>query len=364
MPLRLAPALAAVLLALAPHGAGAQDVAARPASVGVRLVADGDGPRVERVLAGGPAARGGIRPGDRVVAVDGRPAGGLTPGAAEALLTGAPGDTVRLTVLSAGRAARVIPLPREDVFAPGAGYTEAVRDGAFVLHHRPGVVARRAARALAARARGAAERELGEAGMGGRRVHLYLLEPGTATSETTRGRGDLLPWWAGWVRVEPMRPERTFGSELAYLRFGEPGRAVADRLGGRMGWGMPADDLHRAAVRELMSAGLTAASSPEELARVGPGISSAGASLRAYLRERVGDRRFAALWGSPEPFDVAVARSLGLSEREVLADWSAKIFGLGPDDAAGPGVAAMAVGLGWGAVLLLLGMRIARRKEV
>lgn len=362
MPPRFPLALAAMLLALAPHGAAAQSAVARPASVGVRLVADGAGPRVERVLAGGPAARGGIRPGDRVVAVDGRPAAGLTPGAAEALLTGAPGDTVRLAVVSTAGAAREVRLPREDVFAPGAGYTQAVRDGAFVLHHRPG--GRRAARALAARARTAAERELGETGTGGRQVHLYLLEPGNALSETVRGRGDLLPWWAGWVMVEPMRPERTFGSEVAYLRFGEPGRAVADRLGGRAGWGVPADDLHRAAVRELMSAGVTAASSPEELGRVVPGISTAGASLRAYLRERVGDRRFAALWGSPEPFDVAVSRSLGLSEREVLADWSAKVFGLGPDDDAGPGVAGMAVGLGWGALLLLLGMRIARRKEV
>lgn len=151
---------------------------------------------------------------------------------------------------------------------------------------------------------------------------------------------------------------------MAYLRFGEPGRAVADRLGGRAGWGVPDDEMHRAAVRELMSAGLTAASSPEELGRVIPGISTAGASLRAYLRERVGDRRFAALWRSRDPFDVAVARSLGLSEREVLADWSAKIHGLGPDDDAGPGMEGMAVGLGWGVVMLLLGMRVARRKEV
>ncbi len=194
----LLPVLVASLLAvLLPPAAAAQDAVARPGSVGVRLVAEG-GPRVERVLPGGPAARAGLRPGDRIVAVDGRPAAALTPAAAEALLAGRVGDTVRVTLASAA-GERTAALAREDVFAPGAGYVAAVSDGPFTVHHRAGGTARRAAASLASRARRQARRELGEAGTGGRRVHLYLVEPGALLVETVRQRGDLLPWWAGWV---------------------------------------------------------------------------------------------------------------------------------------------------------------------
>jgi hypothetical protein len=55
------------------------------------------------VVAGGPAAKAGVRVGDRIVAVDGTPAAKLTlPDLRERLRTSRPGTEVRLTLESAG----------------------------------------------------------------------------------------------------------------------------------------------------------------------------------------------------------------------------------------------------------------------
>ncbi len=66
----------------------------------------GDRVRVTRVQAGGPAARAGLRAGDRLVSVDGRPVDGLSVSEVVALLRGdgMPGSSVALRV-ERGRAA-------------------------------------------------------------------------------------------------------------------------------------------------------------------------------------------------------------------------------------------------------------------
>ncbi|MFE2556818.1 S41 family peptidase [Streptomyces sp. NPDC059352] len=60
--------------------------------------------RVTRVQAGGPAERAGLRAGDRLVSVDGRPVGGLSVSEAVALLRGdgVPGSAVALRVERGG----------------------------------------------------------------------------------------------------------------------------------------------------------------------------------------------------------------------------------------------------------------------
>ena len=361
MPRSLALA-AALLLALAPLAA-AQRPPLHPGAPGMRLEDDPGGVRVDRLVPDGPAARAGVREGDRIVAVGRRPAAGLGAAAVEAMLAGRAGEAVEVT-LAGPEGTRALRLAREDVFAPSAGYTETVEGRYFVVHHRPAGAERRAAERIARRAERVAERDLRGAEVEGRRFHLYVVGSGALLSATRRARAEMLPWWAGWTYTGPLDDERAFGIPLAYLRFGPPGRGVAERLGERAGWDAPPDELHRRAVKEMLGADLSPATPAATLARVTPGIPAAGASLRAYLRDRFGDRRFGELWRAPERFDSAAARTLGVPERELLADWSSKVYALGPDPEAGPDIGSLALGLGYGALVLLVGVRVAGRKEV
>lgn len=355
--------LALLAAAFSPCAVEAQEVLSRPGSVGVRLEDDAGGPRVDALVPDGPAARAGVRPGERLLSVDGRAAAGRGATVAEALLAGPAGTPVEV-MLAGMDGVRRLRLVREDVFAPAAGYTETIAGKYFVVHHRRTGSDRAAARRVARRAERVAERELRGIDTGGRRFHAYVVGPEGISTISRRARNELLPGWVGWAYIGPIDDEVSFGVALAYLRFGEGGRRVAERLGGRHGWGIPADPLHRAAVREIMGTSLPPSPSPAALSRATAGNAAVGASLRAYLRDRFGDRRFAALWTSPLPFDSAAARTLGVSERELLADWSGKVYALGPDPDAGPGLGSFAVGAGYAALLLLLGAVVARRKEV
>lgn len=63
-----------------------------------------DGFEVMDVIAGGPAARAGLGVGDRIVAVNGRPASGLSlPALRVRFKTDPPGTRVRLRVVSGGK---------------------------------------------------------------------------------------------------------------------------------------------------------------------------------------------------------------------------------------------------------------------
>jgi hypothetical protein len=99
------------------------------------------------------------------------------------------------------------------------------------------------------------------------------------------------------------------------------------------------------------------------LARISPDLVGISASVRAYIRERWGDRRFTAIWRSELPFADAVRTELGVEERELFADWREKIYSLGPRRDAGPGFGTFVVALGWGVVILLAGVWVARGKE-
>ncbi len=68
--------------------------------IGVEVMpaSDADGLRIEKVLPGSPAVRDGLRPGDRILAVDGEPVVDLDMDAVSELLKGPRGATVVLTV--------------------------------------------------------------------------------------------------------------------------------------------------------------------------------------------------------------------------------------------------------------------------
>lgn len=63
--------------------------------------------RVTEVPASGPAARAGLRPGDVIVAIDGKPLTGLTSREVQRLLTGEVGSSVELEIVRDGKRERL-----------------------------------------------------------------------------------------------------------------------------------------------------------------------------------------------------------------------------------------------------------------
>ena len=356
--MRILLVLLLAVLALRPAPAAAQ---ARPGSLGLRLGNDLPTPTVRFVLAGSPAALAGVRFGDRVLAVDGRPVQGMTARQVERRVEGPVGSPVQLTV-SGAEGTRTLRAVRADLFAPGPGYTAAVRTEHFVVHHRADGGSRRFARRLARHAEARARRELRGVDTQGRRAHLFVVPAVFAGGEVKLRQEGLVPWWGAWVEALPGQGEH-LASTLAYLRYGEPGVAASERLGGKLLWSQKAADLHRDAVWQMVSMGLAPDTPPEVLARVAPELASVSASLREYVRERWGERRFASLWRSDLPFPEAVRRELGVEERELMADWRDEVYTLGPRRDAGPGFDTFLVALGWGVVVLLAGVWVARGKE-
>ena len=110
--------LRALLADLDPHSAYLAATAASTLAEDVQGIYDGIGVEVEvrpdgslKVIAaieGSPAQRAGLRTGDVIVAIDGRPAGSERRGDPSRALRGAPGTVVRLSLLRPGEA-----LPRE-----------------------------------------------------------------------------------------------------------------------------------------------------------------------------------------------------------------------------------------------------------
>jgi carboxyl-terminal processing protease len=82
--------------------------------LGLRVAVQRDSLVVASVVPGGPAALAGIRPGERLVAVDGRPIGAGDPGLAATLLEGPEGSAVVLGLARGGRL-REVTLVREVV---------------------------------------------------------------------------------------------------------------------------------------------------------------------------------------------------------------------------------------------------------
>lgn len=108
--------------------------------------------------------------------------------------------------------------------------------------------------------------------------------------------GDLRPGGA-LPSVRQLALDLRVNPITASLRFGAPGAAAAEHLGARQGWSATAD------------------APPDLLLSMTAPLPELSASLRAYVRERYGDRRFAALWRSDAPFGEAVQRELEFRRR-------------------------------------------------
>jgi hypothetical protein len=360
-----ATALAAGLLALS-AAAAAQDPAAplplRPAGVALTIAEEpactplpggGTACAAPRLVLPelGPAAAlprsGGSAP--ELLSIDGIDVRGWSADQARALLVGPAGT--RATVLWRDHAGRhTLVRARTDVFAPGPGYSRVMATRHFVLHFRPDEARR--ARSLARRV----ERLYAETGYPadtrGRRAHYWVAPYGGAPGS---GHGRVQPAvWGTWFTGKASL-EMDIGRPLAYVGFGLPGRA-ADALGAHTGW-HPAQEAHRKAVRHL---------------KEGPTNSSIQIyfdsfrelSLREYVRGRYGNAALGRLWRSDLPFDQAAPAVLGVDARELQAQWQRDLLALGPDPDFVPGPERLAAGLGWGALILLGGIGLARRREV
>jgi len=84
-------------------------------SAGLRIGRDGDGYAVKGVVPGGAAADAGLRTGDRILAVDGRPYGSDAVNFRDLffVLEGAPGSTLKLTTSRPPQPPRNLVLPRK-----------------------------------------------------------------------------------------------------------------------------------------------------------------------------------------------------------------------------------------------------------
>jgi len=96
--------------------------------VTIRVARDDEpsGPVLVDVMAGAPADRAGLWPGDRILAIDGAPTGNMTLDDAVDRLRGAAGSGLTLRVGRDGEPAREVALIREHVIAPTVTY---LRDG-------------------------------------------------------------------------------------------------------------------------------------------------------------------------------------------------------------------------------------------
>jgi carboxyl-terminal processing protease len=97
--------------------------------VGMTVIAvKGKGLKVDHVYPGSPAQKGGLRPGDVIVKVDGSPLAGKSSDAATALIKGRAGTSVTLTV-DRGREERDLTLKRAKVDIPAVESKLETADG-------------------------------------------------------------------------------------------------------------------------------------------------------------------------------------------------------------------------------------------
>ena len=86
--------------------------------LGVELKTEPSGLLIVNVIAGGPAAEKGIRPGERLIAVDGKTTKEMSPDALADLLRGEEGTAVRIEVLSNAKEKRELSVTRRRVEVP------------------------------------------------------------------------------------------------------------------------------------------------------------------------------------------------------------------------------------------------------
>jgi hypothetical protein len=85
-----------------------------------------EGARVVEAFPGGPAEAAGVRFGEIIAAIDGRPAAGISLEEAAGALRGLPGSDVRLRVRRPG-SRREVALRRDARYRPFADFPEGVR---------------------------------------------------------------------------------------------------------------------------------------------------------------------------------------------------------------------------------------------
>ena len=100
--------------------------------LGVELKEADDGLLVVHVIPGSPAERSGVRPGDHLVGIAGRPIAGMGVDAAAQLLQGPEGSLVTLAVLRGPAPARAITVRREHVEVPSVEAARIVDQAAGV----------------------------------------------------------------------------------------------------------------------------------------------------------------------------------------------------------------------------------------
>ena len=102
--------------------------------LGVELKTAPDGLLVVDVIASSPAERGGLRGGDHLVAVDGRPIGGMSVDESAQLLQGPEGSTVTLDVVRDSTPAGRLVLRREHVEVPSVEDVRMIDAAAGIAH--------------------------------------------------------------------------------------------------------------------------------------------------------------------------------------------------------------------------------------
>jgi len=86
--------------------------------LGIELKANDGALLIVKVFAGGPADRGGLKPGDRIVAVDGRSTHELSSDQAANMLQGVEGSSVEVTIATPGIQERRLRIRREQIEVP------------------------------------------------------------------------------------------------------------------------------------------------------------------------------------------------------------------------------------------------------
>lgn len=104
--------------------------------LGVELRADRGALLIVHVISGSPAERAGIRDGDRITAVDGQSTAELSTDEAAALLTGAEGTLVGVTVETPGETPRQLTVRREHVEVPSLEDARIIDDQYGVAYVR------------------------------------------------------------------------------------------------------------------------------------------------------------------------------------------------------------------------------------
>jgi carboxyl-terminal processing protease len=94
--------------------------------LGVELKADNGDLLIVHVIPRSPAEKAGIADGDRIVAVDGQATNALSTDEAASLLTGTEGSLVRVSVVTAGQAARDVVVRRDHVEVPSLEDVELI----------------------------------------------------------------------------------------------------------------------------------------------------------------------------------------------------------------------------------------------